>query len=455
MMSILARSLSAPANPRSQTPGLSVGRAAGDKVHVVVHGAASMLGLAPWRHSASELVAKWGVKSGINIPEFERLSVGCDVIEQNWVVKGLRDGYPLGVNEAGPFPPQRLWAESRVSHDSHARITEYLVSEREEGRVFGPFSEAPNGKHWQGTVVYPMSETQRSDGKFRTISDLSFRTPLDSINGFIPREESTTSYPSFDDVAKSICAIGLMVVFFALFDVRAAYRNLRVSCTNWRFGIIAWRNLITHAKEWWLDTSLVFGGKSGCRIYNRFGGVLAFILRKHGFLPEDPGFAGVCQVLIQYLDDHLVMAQSLYAINVILDRMLALMALLRVPVKEVKTIRAVTEIKFLGYYWLPRLDLVSLDPVRWATVELQLRTLMDLLTAGRANADSLRSVTGVLVWAAKVIPGGKVFTRGLYQVIRLVKATSLSAALARKIIIRDHFLIRTALDDLGWWLAFV
>ena len=114
----------------------------------------------------------------------------------------------------------------------------------------------------------------------------------------------------------------------------------------------------------------------------------------------------------------------------------------------------VTEIKFLGYFWRPRFDLVSLDPVCWATVEKQLRTLMNLLVSGRANADSLRSVTGILVWAAKVIPGGKVsVTRGLYQVIRLVKATSLSAALARKIIIQDRALMQTALDDLSWWLS--
>ena len=150
----------------------------------------------------------WDVKTGINIPEFRRLSVGCAVEECKYVLDGLLHGFPLGIYRAGPFPPRRLWAESKVSPAGRARITDYLLSERELGRIYGPFSE-PWGLLWADSVVYPMCEAPRSDGRFRTISNLSFNSPLTSVNGFIPSEERAPEYPSFLKVASSMVAVGL------------------------------------------------------------------------------------------------------------------------------------------------------------------------------------------------------------------------------------------------------
>ena len=404
-----------------------------------------------WRRSAPELLRLWDVKTGIDIPEFRRLSVGCISVERDYVLDGLEFGFPLGVNPAGPFPPPRLWAESRVSPAGRLRINDYLLSERSVGRIYGPLP-VPRGDHWRSSVVYPMCEALRSDGRYRTISNLSYSSPLNSVNGFIPDSESETEYPSFLEVASAIVSIGLNDVFFSLFDVHSAYRNLRIACADWRFSIIAWKNLTTGQREFWLDVALVFGGKSGCRIYNRFGGVLAYILRTHGFLPAPADLVGLFQCLVRYLDDHLLMARSLEAVLSILDRMLTLMAHLGVPVKEVKTIRGASEIKFLGYLWSPRLNLVSLDAARWATVESDLRVLIDLLRSNLATAHDIRCVTGLLVWASKVIPTGRIFTRGLHQVLRLCKATSLPAAQARRIRVSDPLQLDLALVDLYWWL---
>ena len=41
------------------------------------------------------------MKSGINIDEFIRLSVGCDPIERDYVVHGLMHDYPLGLPPGG------------------------------------------------------------------------------------------------------------------------------------------------------------------------------------------------------------------------------------------------------------------------------------------------------------------------------------------------------------------
>ena len=167
-----------------------------------------------WRHTPGELKAIWGVKSGMNIDDFIMMSIGYDPIECDYVIQGLLHGFRLGLNPEGPFPPQRLWAESHNSPEASVRITNYLLSEREEGRIFGPFPNAPSGNNYADTVVYPMNEVPKADGGYRTVSNLSFKSPLDSVNGFIPKSERTTEYPSFTDVASSMVAIGLMVVIF-------------------------------------------------------------------------------------------------------------------------------------------------------------------------------------------------------------------------------------------------
>ena len=108
-----------------------------------------------------------------------------------------------------------------------------------------------------------MCEALRSDGRYRTISNLSYSFPLNSVNGFIPDSESETEYPSFFEVASSMVAIGLDQVFFSLFDVHSAYRNLRIACADWRFSIIAWKNLSTGERELWLEWPSFLAGKVG------------------------------------------------------------------------------------------------------------------------------------------------------------------------------------------------
>jgi len=79
--------------------------------------------------------------------------------------------------------------------------------------------------------------------------------------------------------------------------------------------------------------------------------------------------------MIRYLDDHLVMGLGLAETDELLDKMLAMMARLEIPVKASKTILAVWEIKFIGFWWQPKIDLVTLDPGRWHNLEQELRRI--------------------------------------------------------------------------------
>ena len=194
-----------------------------------------------------------------------------------------------------------------------------------------------------------------------------------------------------------------------------------------------------------------FGGGSSPRIFNNFGDCLHYILDSCCFVRDLDGLLSFLQRLIRYLDDHLLMAISAEMTNLILDRMLALMVRLNIPVKGSKTIRAMPKVKFHGYLWIPCSDRITLDDQRWSNVEERLRHLLLLLIPDEASAQDLRCLLGLLVWCSVVIPTAKIFLRGCHTVLSRLKATSLPASQARLIIITDPVVIADASYDLLWW----
>ena len=384
---------------------------------------------------------------------FSTLLRGYDTVKSAFVLEGLRNGFRLGLGTFGPFPPPRLWIESFVPvPESRGRITTYLTEEVALKRIFGPFQAVPDTFFWDRVNVSPMSEVLRGDGRYRTITNLSAGGPDNSINGFILDEATVVVYPTFLQVAQNFVTMSLNQVWVALFDVQAAYRNLRVHHLDWKYCIIAWRDLITLVRQYWLDVSLMFGGRAGCATYDAFGKALEWILCNMCFAPDAISFPELLCLIIRYLDDHLLFGRSEGNVNATLDRMLALMAELNVPVKHPKTVRATTTIKFSGYWWDPRADCVSLDEERWLSIEAQLVELAALLSSLVASAQDLRCVSGTLVWASRVFPGSKVFIRGMQLALRRLGATSIPASAARLIIISDPSLVAEIHFDLSWWV---
>ena len=156
--------------------------------------------------------------------------------------------------------------------------------------------------------------------------------------------------------------------------------------------------------------------------------------------------------MIRYLDDHLVMGLGLAETEELLDKLLAMMALLEIPVKASKTTRATWEIKFIGFWRQPRLDLVTLDPGRWHNLEQEMLRIDAALDSWEVSVNDVRSLSGVLCWAFKVIKFGMVYIRELYAVVSNLGMTSCSKAIGRVTFFTDADLIRRIRLDIGWWL---
>ena len=89
------------------------------------------------------------------------------------MLRGLKEGFPIGIPEKGPFPPERIWADSSVPDESKVVIEDFFDTERKAARIFGPF-KAPHGEHWRGVCSYSVSVIPKTTGGWRIISNLSF-----------------------------------------------------------------------------------------------------------------------------------------------------------------------------------------------------------------------------------------------------------------------------------------
>ena len=162
----------------------------------------------PWRLSPEALQAKFRIPSSrINIPLFESRLVGYNQAEADYVMHGIRFGFSMGMG-AGPYPPPKLWAASFLTNDQRLVITAHLADEVSEGRIVGPFLTVPRGL-WAKSWCHPMSIAFKHDGSPRIISNMSADGKLLSVNGFIPKSEKHTAYPSFLQVAREMYAVGL------------------------------------------------------------------------------------------------------------------------------------------------------------------------------------------------------------------------------------------------------
>ena len=181
----------------------------------------------------------------LRVDLFEELSEGFEPEARATLLENLYCGFPLGVQEA---PPPRSWPPSYMSDQSRTRITSYFEAEVTYKRMSGPFVTPPSGEYWGKAVTFPVSEVEKSDGKYRTIFNLSYDWEI-SANVGIQKSEAFTTYPSFERVAAEMTEVGLQDVHFAMFDVETAFRQLRIRPDDWIYQVVAWQRVKDGPRE--------------------------------------------------------------------------------------------------------------------------------------------------------------------------------------------------------------
>ena len=278
-------------------------------------------------------------RTDINVALFAELTIGYDPVARRDVMEGLTSGWRLGVVQP---PPGRAWAQSFMNDEARERVTAHFESETNIGRMIGPFTTPPSGRHWGMAVSFPVSQVEKSDGGHRMIFNMSYDYE-NSVNNAIPEEAGHTVYPTFEEVARAIQEIGLGEVYFWLFDIKEAFRQLRIHPDDWIYQVISWQTTMDGAREWRIDLALPFGVRVGPAIFNDFGDALEYILRQTCLTTL---MRVIIAILIRYLNDHLSVVKGKEAASEVMDRMLIVMRRLNLPVKDSKTVLPTPEIKY-------------------------------------------------------------------------------------------------------------
>ena len=334
----------------------------------------------------------------------------------SYIMDGISNGFRIGFNIRCRLQPPL----ANTMTKNTAVISEYLQREVSLGRMqkhVVPFEG--NQMHISPIGAIPK---WNKPGKWRLIVDLSSPAGA-SINDGISPELSSVSYVSGDHLSSLVLSAG-SGAFLVKADIKEAYRMLPVHPHDQPTLGVQWEGVM------YTDSALPFGLRSAPKIFSAVADALQWILVQKGITN-----------LLHYLDDFIFVSKSLGEAKSKMRTLVATFASLGVPLEPSKLEGPASCLTFLG---------IELD-----TVTLQLKLPNDKLLRLKealATAESkkcmskqnLRSLTGLLQHAVKVVRPGRPFLHRLYALQQVGTRPS------------HHIRLNAAAQgDIMWWYVFV
>ncbi|XP_075694193.1 uncharacterized protein LOC142660963 isoform X2 [Rhinoderma darwinii] len=303
----------------------------------------------------------------------------------------LTSGFSFGFEIPFEYSATLSLADNLKSINENVGIARLkLAKEVELGRMAGPFSEPP----YTNLRVSPLGLVPKKErGKFRLIHHLSFPRG-GSVNDSISRAEAAVSYTSFDVAVRLVQAAG-QGALLAKSDIEAAFRLLPVhpEC----FHLLG----CCLDKGFYVDMCLPMGCSISCSYFEMFASFLEWVVR----------LESGCDSVIHYLDDFLFVGPGGSGLCSTLLRVFRqVMSRFGVPISEDKTEGPLTVLSFLGIEIDSERMIFRLPDDKLARLVTQVDQVMG---SKKVTLKQLQSLMGLLVFACRIIPMGRVFSRRL------------------------------------------
>ncbi|KAM4034607.1 uncharacterized protein ACNLHF_021264 [Anomaloglossus baeobatrachus] len=289
-------------------------------------------------------------------------------------------------NNPKPRTPSPVFATNlKSAKDAPFVLQEKLQHKILMGRIIGPFHNIP----FSNLCVSPLGVVPKKEaGKFRLIHHLS-HPKGSSVNDGISEADASVSYVSFDRAVTLLKEAGPGELM-AKSDIESAFRLLPVhpDC----YHLLGF---------FYYDTCLPMGCSISCHYFEFFSSFLEWVLRCE---------TGIRSV-IHYLDDFLFVGpRDSRVCLTLLDSFRSLMSVFGVPLSADKTICPVTSLSFLGieidsigmFFRLPQEKVAKL-----------LELIQGFCSVRSATLRQMQSLLGLLVFACRVMPMGRIFSRRL------------------------------------------
>lgn len=207
--------------------------------------------------------------TNFNIPLWRKYL--CDY-DDKVICDFLEFGWPTGYSFDHPPAIFRQNHTSATAYPSH--VAHYLNTELEHGAILGPYAEPP----FNYMVTIPlMSRPKKNSDSRRIIMDFSFPEGQ-SVNSGIPKysylgNPYKLQYPTVDDYARMILSKGRGCLLYKV-DVARAFRILPADPLDYPLLGIWWDG------QYYLDTAIGFGLRTGSMICQRVTNAVGYIMKK-------------------------------------------------------------------------------------------------------------------------------------------------------------------------------
>ena len=324
------------------------------------------------------------------------LEIYPDQVTAQFLSRGFEFGFPLpSFSGAGCTVVGNLKSASQFPQI----VREKVEKEIAEGRIAGPFEHPP----FDDFRISPLGVVpKREQNTYRIIHHLSFPKG-DSLNDEIDVELCSVTYATFEEAIVKIrqCGPGALL---AKADIKSAFRLLPIAPE-------AFNSLGFYFDgAYFFDRCLPMGCSVSCSYFEAFSSFLQWVV----------GFRSGSGNIVHYLDDFMFIGpQDSGSCQELLQAFQDMAAQFGVPLAEEKTCTPVTSLEFLGIcidtckmeFRLPEAKLVKLNSL-----------LASFLARKKVRLKEMQSLLGVLAFAGRIMPVGRIFSRRLYLAIAGLKS---------------------------------
>lgn len=338
-----------------------------------------------------------------------------DNVLSDFISNGVLNGFKIVNDDAVIEPYHCRNYRSVLEPEAFNFVNDLLLSEIEDTKYVHVVD--------QPLCVHSLGAIPKPDMSFRPITDC--RQPLNySVNNFMDQTALKFTYSTVDRVASFMTRD----CYMATVDISSAYRTVSIYPSNRTFQGIQWN--FGSGDTFLTDTRLSFGTRSAPYIFTQLTNFVVRCLNRRGY-----------KAVVSYLDDFVVMGQTLEECQQAHTALLTLLGTLGFSVSWKKCQSSSRRVKYLGVIF----DSAAMSLTLPQDKLDKLRNEMIFFKNRRfATKHQLQKLVGLLCHCSKLIKGGRTFS---HRVIMLLKGLPEGNP---RITLTQGFKL-----DLHWWRCFM
>ena len=270
--------------------------------------------------------------------------------------------------------------------------------------------------------VHALGAIPKKDGTYRPITDCRRPEGL-SINNFMETTFQHFNYTTVDEVA----AMVTQDCYMATVDIAAAYRSVSIREDNWPFQGISWQ--MQGDKAYLYDVRLSFGLKCAAFIFTELSDFIVRTMNRLG-----------CTKIVNYLDDFLIYGDSFEECQSMQTMLITLLGDLGFITSWKKCSTPSKLVRYLGILIDSSSMSLSLPKDKLDKLHAELLFFKDRT---RATKRQLQRLCGIIAHCAKVVRGGRTFSRRIIDLLGGLKDGN------PRIRLTEEFRL-----DIEWWINF-